>query len=69
MGDWKTSLKAAVVGAISGSAIGLVAFFFLTSRQYPTMGAALFWLVPVVAGFSIALLACPIAPRQAHSWQ
>jgi len=55
--DWKTSLKAAAVGTVSGTAIGLTAFFLLTSRQYPSMGAVLFLLVPVVAGFSIVLVA------------
>jgi len=55
--DWKTSLKATGVGAVSGAAIGLAAFFFLTSRQYPSMGAVMFLLVPVVAGFSIVLVA------------
>jgi hypothetical protein len=54
---WKASLKAAAVGAMSGTAIGLLSFFFLTSRQYPSMGAALFLLVPVAAGFSIAIVA------------
>lgn len=55
--DWKASLKAAAIGTISGTAIGLTAFFLLTSRQYPSMGAVLFLLVPVVAGFSIVLIA------------
>jgi hypothetical protein len=56
-GDWKTSLKATAVGALSGATIGLAAFFFLTSRQYPSMGGIMFLLVPVVAGFSIVLVA------------
>jgi len=55
--DWKASFRAAAVGTISGTAIGLIAFFFLTSHQYPSMGANLFLLVPVVAGFSIVLVA------------
>jgi len=57
--NWKASLKAAVVGTISGTAIGLIAFFLLTSRQYPNprMGATLFLLVPVAAGLSIVLVA------------
>jgi hypothetical protein len=55
--DWKASLKAAAVGTISGTAIGLTAFFLLTSHQYPSMGAVLFLLVPVAAGFSIVLVA------------
>jgi hypothetical protein len=55
--DWKASLKAAAVGTISGTAIGLTAFFLLTSHQYPSMGAVLFLLVPIAAGFSIVLVA------------
>jgi len=55
--DWKASLRAAAVGTISGTAIGLTAFFLLTSHQYPSMGAVLFLLVPVAAGFSIVLVA------------
>jgi hypothetical protein len=57
--DWKASLKAAAVGTLSGTAIGLIAFYFLTSHQYPGMGATLFLLVPVAAGFSIVLVARP----------
>jgi hypothetical protein len=55
--ELKASLKAAAVGTISGSAMGLVAFFLLTSQQHPAMGAVLFLLVPVAAGFSIVLVA------------
>jgi hypothetical protein len=55
--NWKASLKATAVGAVAGTAIGLIAFSFLTSRQYPNMGATLFLLVPVAAGFSIVLVA------------
>jgi hypothetical protein len=55
--NWKVLLKATAAGTMSGAAIGLIAFFFLTSRQYPSMGAALFLLVPVAAGFSVVLVA------------
>src|ERR1700677_951591 len=55
--NWKASLKAAAVGTISGTAIGLIAFSLLTSHQYPSMGAVLFLVVPVAAGFSIVLVA------------
>ncbi|MGC2479070.1 MAG: hypothetical protein WA423_04550 [Candidatus Sulfotelmatobacter sp.] len=55
--NWKSSLKATAVGTISGTAIGLIAFFLLTSHQYPRMGATLFLLVPITAGFSIVLVA------------
>jgi hypothetical protein len=55
--NWKASLKATAVGAVAGAAIGLIAFFLLASHQYPGMGATLFLLVPVAAGFSIVLVA------------
>jgi hypothetical protein len=55
--NWKASFKATAVGTTSGTAIGLIAFFFLTSHQHPSMGAALFLLVPVAAGFSVVLVA------------
>jgi hypothetical protein len=55
--NWKTSLKATAVGTMAGTAIGLIAFFFLTSHQHPFMGEVLFLLVPVTAGFSIVLVA------------
>jgi hypothetical protein len=55
--DWKVSCRAAAIGATAGTAIGLLAFLFLTSRQYPQMGGILFLMVPVVAGFSVTLVA------------
>jgi hypothetical protein len=55
--DWKASLKAVAVGAVTGSVIGLVAFSFLTHRQYPGMGSVMFLFVPIAAGFSIAMVA------------
>jgi hypothetical protein len=57
MTDWKASLRATAVGAAAGTAMGLLAFGFLTSRQHPSMGSVLFLLVPVTAGFSIAMVA------------
>lgn len=55
--NWKVSLKAALLGAASGTAIGLLAFFFLTSGRHPSMGVALFFAAPVAAGFCIAMVA------------
>src|SRR5579862_4189236 len=55
--DWKASFRATAVGALASTAIGLVAFFFLTSGHHPTMGGVLFVMVPLVAGFSISLVA------------
>ena len=55
--DWKTSFRATVIGALAGAAIGLLAFFFLTSGQHQAMGGVLFLLVPVLAGCSIAIVA------------
>jgi hypothetical protein len=55
--DWRASLKAIAVGAATGTAIGLLAFHFLTHHEYAGMGAVLFLLVPIAAGFSIAMVA------------
>jgi hypothetical protein len=55
--DAKRSVLGAVVGIVVGTLFGLVAFHFLTPRQSPAMGQTLFLLVPVVAGFSITLVA------------
>jgi hypothetical protein len=54
--DWKVSLKAVALGTLSGTAMGLLGFFFLTSNNQG-MGGTLFLLVPVVAGFTIAMVA------------
>jgi len=55
MTDWEPTVKAVAVGALSGTTIGLLGFFFLHTG--PGMGAVLFLAVPVVAGFSVALVA------------
>jgi hypothetical protein len=55
--DWKTSFRTTVIGALAGAAIGLLAFFFLTSGQHRAMGGVLFLMVPVLAGCSIAVVA------------
>jgi hypothetical protein len=55
--DWRGWLKATAIGAATGTAIGLLAFRILTLRQYPGMGSVLFLLVPIGAGFSIAMVA------------
>jgi len=57
MKNWKGSLKATIAGAGAGAAIGLPAFFFLTSHQYPSMRAGKFLLVPALAGFTVAMVA------------
>jgi hypothetical protein len=57
MEEWKRPLMAAGAGAISGTAIGLLGFLFVSAGQYPNMGLTLFFLVPAVAGASIAMVA------------
>jgi hypothetical protein len=57
MQNWQRSLVAAAAGGISGIAIGLIGFLFLSGRQYPAMGTSMFLLVPIVAGFSIVMVA------------
>lgn len=53
-GNWESSLKPTIVGVAVGTGFGIAAFLLLTS--HPGMGQALFLLVPVSAGFSIALV-------------
>ena len=60
--DWKALVKPMVVGAATGTAVGLLSFGFLTFAQHPGMGTTLFVLSPIAAGFSIALVA-----RSPHS--
>jgi hypothetical protein len=50
-----SSIKAAAVGAATGTAFGVASFLILTRHRW--MGSTLFLLTPVVAGFSIALVA------------
>lgn len=49
------SLKAILLGGAVGTAFGVVGFLFLNSR-HDGMGEVLFLLVPVTAGFSIAMI-------------
>jgi hypothetical protein len=49
-------IGAVVAGALSGAAIGLLAFFFLTTQEHKGMGSVMFLMVPIVAGFTIALV-------------
>lgn len=55
--DWRGWLKATAVGAATGTAIGLLAFRILTLDHNRGMGSVLFLLVPIGAGFSIAMVA------------
>ena len=55
--DWNASLKATAVGLATGTTIGLLAFSLLADHKRPRMGSVLFWLVPIAAGFSIAMVA------------
>lgn len=56
MKDWNSPLKAAIIGTLTATAFGLAAFMLLT-LWHSGMGSALFLLTPLVAGFSIALVA------------
>jgi hypothetical protein len=57
MTGWKAALAATAAGAAGATIFALLAFFFLDSRQHPFMGQVLFLLVPVAAGFCIAIVA------------
>lgn len=53
--SWTNSLKAVVLGGAVGTGFGIAAFLFLNSR-HEGMGEVLFVLVPIAAGFSIAMI-------------
>ena len=44
------------MGTATGAALGVIAFEFLTTFQYPGMGEVLFRFVPIAAGFSAGLV-------------
>ena len=53
--DWPAIFKAVGAGAAAGIFAGLAGFFFARAGS-PGMGCVMFFLVPVAAGFVIALL-------------
>lgn len=54
--EWTKPAFGALIGVVTGTLFGLLAFHFLTPAQYPAMGQTLFVLTPTVAGFSIAMV-------------
>jgi hypothetical protein len=53
---WKGSLKSVLVGALTGTAIGLLGFLLSQNHRPDTMGPVLFMLVPFATGFAIGIL-------------
>lgn len=51
------TLAASLIGAAVGVIVGLASFYFLSSREHPGMGLGIFILVPMSAGFAVALVA------------
>jgi len=54
--DWKTSAIAVLAGAAAGIAMGILGFFMAEIPGTHAMGAVMFLLVPVAAGFTIAMV-------------
>jgi hypothetical protein len=54
--DWENSLKGALVGGLTGVAVGLTGFFVAEIPATHAMGGVIFILVPFAAGFAITLV-------------
>lgn len=57
MRDWEGSLRAVFVGAAVGVVFGLGGFFLSENHRTNSMGAVVFLLVPLAAGFAITMVA------------
>jgi hypothetical protein len=55
--NWKASLNGVLVGALTGLALGLLGFFLSQGHHPSAMGPVVFFLVPFVVGFAIAMVA------------
>jgi hypothetical protein len=53
--EWEGSLKSVLVGALTGTAIGLPGFVLSQNHRPDAMGPALFLLVPFATGFAIGI--------------
>jgi hypothetical protein len=54
--EWEASLKSVLVGALTGTAIGLLGFLLSRNHRPDAMGPVLFLLVPFPTGFAIGML-------------
>jgi len=54
--DWKEIARAVGVGTLVGVAFGLCGFILAETPATPGMGLAMFFLVPLAAGFAVALV-------------
>ncbi|HEX4002095.1 MAG TPA: hypothetical protein VHX36_05565 [Candidatus Acidoferrales bacterium] len=57
MHDWEGSLRGVFVGAAVGVVFGLGGFFLSENHRTNSMGAVVFLLVPLAAGFAITMVA------------
>lgn len=56
MHDWASSLRGVFVGALVGVVFGLGGFFLSENHRNNSMGAVMFLLVPLAAGFAITMV-------------
>jgi len=54
--DWRNSSLGVLFGAMVGLALGLLGFYLSLNRSTNAMGPVVFLLVPLTAGFAIALV-------------
>jgi len=54
--DWKNLLKGVLVGGIAGTVVGLGGFYIAEIPATHAMGPVMFILVPLAAGFAIAMV-------------
>jgi Polyketide cyclase / dehydrase and lipid transport len=58
--DRKRVFLGVVAGAVTGTAFGLLAFFLAQGQGSGSMGAVMFYLVPITAGIAIAMVTPPL---------
>jgi Polyketide cyclase / dehydrase and lipid transport len=56
LGDWKNSAKGVLAGAATGTALGLAGFWLAEIPATHAMGWVMFFIVPLGAGFAIAMV-------------
>lgn len=56
MEGWKSTLAAALIGAVAGAGFGLIGFLIAEIPHTHAMGGVMFLLVPFAAGFAIAIV-------------
>jgi hypothetical protein len=67
LADWKRVFWGVVVGAVTGTGLGLLGFFLVQRWTPNTMGAMMFIVVPLTSGFAIAMVVPPVESMMASA--